>query len=210
MTGDNRAGEAGKRKAEQVIAALARRNMKGYYCRNREEAREKILSLIAPGETVAWGGSVTLDRIGIKSYLPNGLDGLCQPREKALEVRKRSFFTDIYLTGTNAVTMEGELINIDKTGNRVAAMCFGPRKVIVVAGMNKLAENEEAALARIHMEACSANGIRMDKGTPCARTGRCGHCLISGETMCSFTVVTRFSSAEDRVHVILIEEALGY
>ena len=89
-------------------------------------------------------------------------------------------------------------------------MCYGPKKVIVVAGLNKLAQNEEAALARVRLEACSANGIRMDKRTPCARAGRCGSCLIPQETMCAFTVVTRFSPIEDRIHVILIGENLGY
>lgn len=199
-----------RKKAEQVIAALARRNMKGYYCQTGEEAREKVRSLIASGDTVAWGGSATLDRIGVKPYLPDGLDGLCQPREKAMEVRKQSFFADVYLTGTNAITLDGKLVNIDKTGNRTAVMCYGPKKVIVVAGLNKLAQNEEAALARVRLEACSANGIRMDKRTPCARAGRCGSCLIPQETMCAFTVVTRFSPIEDRIHVILIGENLGY
>ena len=106
--------------------------------------------------------------------------------------------------------MDGELVNIDGVGNRVAAMCFGPNKVIVVAGANKIVENEEAAIARIKTDACPPNCIRLDKQTPCALTGKCGQCLTPGQTICSYTVTTRFNSIPDRVHVILVNEVLGY
>lgn len=201
---------AARLRAQRVIENFKKRNITGYYCRDTQEARRRIRSLIKPGDVVAWGGSVTLDQIGIKEDFPKGLDGLCLPREKALEARKRSFEADVYLTGTNAVTEDGELINIDKTGNRVAAMCFGPEKVIVAAGMNKVARDEAAALARLRLSACTANGIRMRKKTPCTAGGTCAGCLISDQTMCAFTAVTRFSPIPNRIHVVLINDELGY
>lgn len=164
------AEEAGRLRAERVIENFKKRNIVGYFCRDTQEARQQICSLIQPGDVVAWGGSVTLDRIGIKEDFVDGLDGLCLPREKAMDVRRQSFEADVYLTGTNAVTEDGELINIDKTGNRVAAICFGPKKVIVAAGMNKVAKNEAAALARLRVSACTANGIRLGKKLPVQQT----------------------------------------
>jgi L-lactate utilization protein LutB len=202
--------EAGKRKIEYVIKNLEKRNMNGYYCENAEEANQKILSLIKDGELVSWGGSATLDAIGIKALLPNVFDATKAPPEKAYDEKKKTLMSDVYLTSTNAITMDGELVNIDGTGNRVAAMCFGPNKVIVVAGVNKIAENEEAALARIRTEACPPNCVRLGRTTPCAITGKCGQCLTPGQTICSYTVTTRFSSINDRIHVILVNESLGF
>lgn len=197
-------------RVERVIENFKKRNIAGYFCRDTQEARQRIRSLIQPEDVVAWGGSMTLDQIGIKEDFADGLDGLCLPRERALEVRKQSFEADVYLTGTNAITEDGELINIDKTGNRVAAMCFGPKKVIVAAGMNKVAKNEAAALARLRLSACVANGIRLGKKTPCTEIGKCADCLISDQTMCAYTVITRFNPIPNRIHVVLIDEELGY
>lgn len=202
--------EANKKKIEYVIKNLEKRNITGYYCENVEEANRKILSLIGEEDVVSWGGSATLDQLGIKEKLTNVIDATKAPAEKAYEERRKTLMADVYLTGTNAVTMDGELVNIDGTGNRVAAMCFGPKKVIVVAGVNKIAEDEASALARIRTEACPANGIRLGKKTPCAVTGKCGHCLTTGQTMCSYTVTTRFSGIPDRICVVLINDVLGY
>lgn len=201
---------AGKNKIEYIIKNLEKRNMAGFYCETAEDAREKIKSLISDSDVVSWGGSVTLDQIGIKEQLKNVIDATKASPEKAYEERRRTLMADVYLTSTNAITMEGELVNIDGTGNRVAAMCFGPEKVIVVAGTNKIAEDETAALARIRTEACPPNCVRLGKSTPCAVTGKCGSCLTLGQTICSYTVTTRFSAVSDRIYVILVNENLGF
>ena len=202
--------EANKRKIELLIRNLKKRNMIGYYCETAEDARRQIRAMIRDEDVVSWGGSATLDQIGIKKDLSNVIDAMAAPPEWAYEERRRTLTADVYLTSTNAITMDGELVNIDGVGNRVAAMCFGPNKVIVVAGANKIVENEEAAIARIKTDACPPNCIRLDKQTPCALTGKCGQCLTPGQTICSYTVTTRFNSIPDRVHVILVNEVLGY
>ena len=202
--------EANKRKIELLIRNLKKRNMIGYYCETAEDARRQIRAMIRDEDVVSWGGSATLDQIGIKKDLSNVIDAMSVPPERAYEERRRTLTADVYLTSTNAITMDGELVNIDGVGNRVAAMCFGPNKVIVVAGANKIVANEEAAIARIKTDACPPNCIRLDKQTPCALTGKCGQCLAPGQTICSYTVTTRFNSIPDRVHVILVNEVLGY
>ena len=202
--------EANKRKIEFVIKNLKKRGMTGYYCETREAARERILSLIKEEELVSWGGSATLDELGIKEALSNVFDATKAPPETAYDERRKTLMADVYLTSTNAITMDGELVNIDGTGNRVAAMCFGPKKVIVAAGVNKITADEAAALARIRTEACPPNCIRLGKNTPCAVTGKCADCLTPGQTICAYTVTTRFSMIPDRIHVLLINDALGF
>ena len=200
---------------EEIIKNLEKRGMKGYYCDNAREASEKLLSLIPDGAMVSWGSSTTLDEIEVKDKLSlinaKVLDPMSfKDPEQAYNARVNALSADVFLTGTNAVTLDGELVNIDGTGNRVAALCFGPRKVIVVAGANKIARDEEAAIARIKTRACVANCIRLDKKTPCAVNGKCADCLIPGQTICSMTVVTRFCNRPDRIHVILVNESLGF
>ncbi len=202
--------EANRKKIETIIRNLAKRNMEGYYCETADDARDLILSMVGEQDTVSWGGSVTLNQIGIKEKLKNVIDATKAPAEKAYEERRRTLTADVYLTGTNAITMKGELVNIDGTGNRVAAMCFGPERVIVVAGVNKIVEDEAAAISRIHTDACPPNCIRLGKNTPCAATGKCGDCLTPGQTICAYTVTTRFSSIPRRIQVILVNESLGF
>ena len=199
-----------KVKIETVIKNLEKRNMKGYYCETAEEARELALSMIGENDVVSWGGSETVVQIGIKEYLKNVIDRDAAPPEDFIKVRREALLSDVFLTSTNAITMDGELVNIDGMGNRVAAMIFGPNKVIVIAGANKIVKNEAAAIARIKTEACPPNCIRLAKKTPCAVTGECGNCLIPGQTICAYTVTTRFSGIPDRIHVILVNENLGF
>lgn len=201
---------ANKIKIGTIIENLEKRNMKGYYCQDAGEAKELALSLIGEDDVVAWGGSVTVDQIGIRSELKNVIDRDAAPPEDFIKVRRDALLSDVFLTSTNAITMDGELVNIDGMGNRVAAMCFGPGKVIVIAGANKIVRDEEAALARIKTDACPPNCVRLLKKTPCAATGKCGDCKIPGQTICSYTVTTRFSAIPDRIHVILVNENLGF
>jgi hypothetical protein len=204
-----------KLQIQEIIKNLEKRGMTGYYCENAREASEKVLSLIPDGALVSWGGSQTLEEIEVKDKLPlinaKALDptSFKDPTE-AHKARINALSSDVFLTSTNAITLDGELVNIDGTGNRVAALCFGPQKVIVVAGANKIARDEEAAMARIKTRACVANCIRLEKKTPCAANGKCSNCLIPGQTICSMTVVTRFCNKPDRIHVILVNESLGF
>lgn len=202
--------KANEIKIKSIIKKLEQRNMKGYYCEDAASAKKMILSMIGDEDIVSWGGSVTLNEIGVKEELKNVLDATGCPPEEVVETRRRSLLCDVFLTSTNAITMDGELVNIDGIGNRVAAMCFGPNKVIVVAGVNKIVRDEDAAIARIKTAVCPPNCIRLGKKTPCALTGTCGDCKTAGQTICSYTVTTRFSGISDRIHVILVNEELGF
>lgn len=202
--------KANEVKIETIIKKLEQRNMTGHYCEDAAAAKELILSMIGDDDVVSWGGSVTLNQIGVKEELKNVIDATACPPEEMMEVRRKAMLCDVFLTSTNAITMEGELVNIDGIGNRVAAMCFGPNKVIVVAGVNKIVKDETAAIARIKTDACPPNCIRLGKQTPCALTGKCGDCKAVGQTVCSYTVTTRFSGIPDRIHVILVNENLGF
>lgn len=207
--------ESKKTQCMEIIKHLEKRGMRGYYCETAREAAEQVLSLIPDGATVSWGGSVTLDEIEVKDRLTlvgaRPMDPMAfKDPEQILQARIASLGSEVFLTGTNAITLSGELVNIDGTGNRVAALCFGPRKVIVVAGVNKIAKDVAAAEARVKTEACAANATRLKRKTPCSLTGRCTDCLIPGETICSMTVVTRFCNKPDRIHVILVNESLGF
>ena len=199
-----------KVKIETVIKNLEKRNMKGHYCETVEDAKALVLSMIKEDDVVSWGGSVSVNQIGVKEELKNVIDTSAAKPEEALPLRRKALTCDVFLTSTNAVTMDGELVNIDGMGNRVAAMCFGPDKVIVVAGANKIVKDEAAAIARIKTEACPPNCIRLSKKTPCAVTGECGNCMIPGQTICAYTVTTRFSNFPDRIHVVLVNENLGF
>lgn len=199
-----------KVKIETIIKNLEKRNMKGYYCETAEDAKALILSMIKDEDVVSWGGSITINQLGVKEELKNVIDTSAAKPEEAVALRKQALLADVFLTSTNAITMDGELVNIDGMGNRVAAMCFGPDKVIVVAGANKIVRDEAAAIARIKTDACPPNCIRLMKKTPCAMTGECGNCLIPGNTICAYTVTMRFSGFPDRIHVVLVNENLGF
>ena len=201
--------------AKTIIKNLAKRRMEGYYCATAAEAKEKILSMIDSGTEVAFGGAMTLNESGILAALRERTDITLLDRdaaktpEEAGKIYRQAFSADTYLMSTNAITMDGELINIDGRGNRVAALIFGPGQVIVVAGMNKVATDEAAGLARVRNVAAPANCIRLGKTTPCTVTGRCGDCF-GDASICSQIVVTRRSSELNRIKVILVGEELGY
>lgn len=207
--------KANKIKCMEIIKNLEKRGMTGYYCENPREASEKVLSLIPGDALVSWGASATVDEIEVKDKLQLVNAKIIDPSaysdpDEIRRARIKALTSDVFLTGTNAITLEGELVNIDGTGNRVAALCFGPDKVIVVAGTNKIVKDVTAAMARIKTDACVPNAIRLERKTPCAATGRCADCLIPGQTICSMTVVTRFCNRPNRIHVILVNESLGF
>lgn len=207
--------KANELRIKTVIKNLEKRNMAGYYCETAEEAVKQVLALIPEGSEVAWGGSLTLDQIGVKPILKEGNYKVNDPMSYAdpaegRQARREALLSDVFLTSVNAVTMDGEIVNIDGVGNRVAAIVFGPKKVIMIAGVNKLVMSEADAVDRIRCDACPPNVTRLGRKTPCSVTGKCAECLIPGETICCQTNVTRFSGIDDRIHVVLVNEVLGY
>lgn len=201
--------------ADTVIKNLEKRQMEGFYFPTVEEAQKKVFSYFTEGCSVSFGGSMTLDETGMLTALrhdPN-IRLIDRAAAKSPEETKKLYHealnADFYLMSTNAITASGELVNIDGTGNRVAALIYGPETVIILAGMNKVAANVEEALSRVHNVATPMNCNRLNKNTPCAATGICGDCL-SPDCICNQVVVTRRSGIAGRIKVILIGEELGY
>ncbi|ADQ14270.1 lactate utilization protein [Halanaerobium hydrogeniformans] len=203
-----------QRKAEDLIKSLKQRNMEAYYCDSSEKAAEKVMSLIEDNASVSWGGSMTLKEINIFEQLQkaelNLIDrATAKNRAEKEDIYHQALNADYYLMSSNAVTQDGKLVNIDGTGNRLAALLYGPKNVIIVAGMNKVSIDESAALKRVKNQAAPENVMRLDKNTPCSQTGRCHECQEE-DTICCQTVITRRSGKNGRIKVILVGEELGY
>ncbi|MDR0869534.1 MAG: lactate utilization protein [Planctomycetaceae bacterium] len=198
-----------------VVKALQRRHFEAYYCKTGSEAAAKALSLIPAEHTVSWGGSMTLKDIGLSQKIKDAgfavldRDTAKTPEEKA-DITRRALLCDTYLAGINAVSEDGQLVNIDGNGNRIAAISFGPKSVILVAGMNKVVKTLDDALSRARNLAAPLNVQRFpDLQTPCAATGSCADCL-SAQSICSYIVTTRLCKPAGRIKVILAGEPLGY
>jgi L-lactate utilization protein LutB len=204
-----------EKRADRVIKNLRRRGMEGFFAKDKEEANRKILSLLAPGSTVAWGGSVTLSRDlqTLDLIRTGGFKAIDREAAKTPEEIEKAyrdaFFSDTYLLSANAITVDGKIVNVDGRGNRVAAMAYGPRQVILVAGCNKICPSLETALERARNEAAPLNTERLSRKTPCREDGVCHHCLVE-DCVCCMTVVTRKSVIPGRIKVILVGEDLGF
>lgn len=200
--------------ANTIIKNMEKRQMKGYYCPDSESALKKVLELIPEGASIGWGGSMTLSEIGIQQAVCEGNyevynRDLAKTPEEQKEVYRQICGCDYYLMSTNAITLNGELVNVDGRGNRVAFLCFGPENVIVIAGMNKVTTDVEDGLKRVRNMAAPPNCVRLNRNTPCSVTGKCADCL-SPDSICASTVITRKSMIPGRIHVILVGEELGY
>lgn len=206
-------------KMVSILKNFKKRNIEGYYTETSEEARRIALSMVEEGAVVSWGGSKTLDDTGIREALleleRQGKITIIDPYsqkdpESNYETRRQGLLADVFFLSANAITSDGEMANIDATGNRVAALTFGPKKVIVVAGLNKMTDNLEDAIKRVKEVACPKNAERLGKKTPCALTGHCCDCLLPTETICATIVTTRFNLNPGRINVILVNEDLGF
>ena len=201
--------------AKTIIKNLTARQIKGFYCATKEEACEKALSFTLSGTSASFGGSMTLEETGILDGLRNRKDITLFDRatgknpEEVKKIMHSALSSDTYYMSTNAITLNGELINIDGNGNRVAALIYGPEQVVIVAGMNKVVPDTEDGIRRVRNSATPPNCIRLHKNTPCAATGVCADCL-SPDCICNQIVVTRRSGNPDRIKVILVGEELGY
>ena len=200
--------------AETLIKNLDKRGMEAYYVDNKDDTLKMALRFVTPGSSVSWGGSMSINEIGLIPALKAWDCTVLDRTVPKTEEEKKEFFgkvavCDYYFMSTNAITMDGELVNIDGTGNRVASLIFGPSNVVIIAGMNKVADNLESAVDRARNTAAPMNTIRLDRKTPCTQVGRCMDCM-SPDCICNQFVVTRRSAPAGRIKIILVGEELGY
>ena len=198
----------------KVAEALNKRYFEAYYCSGRAEALEKILELIPQGHVVSWGGATTVDELGVKDALRQRGQAVidrdtAKDAQERQEMLKKALTCDTFLMGSNAVSADGQLVNIDGTGNRVAALCFGPSQVIVVAGMNKVAGDLDGAMRRAREVAAPINAQRFQLKTPCSVNGLCADCK-GPDSICAQIVTTRLCKPAGRIKVILVGEDLGF
>ncbi|RDU23959.1 lactate utilization protein [Anaerosacchariphilus polymeriproducens] len=200
--------------SKTIIKNLEKRNMEGFYCPDSESAVKKAMSLMPEHSVISWGGSMSLVETGLIDTLKNSNHTLIDRLTAKTPEEKKALYgkivcSDYYFMSTNAITLEGELVNIDGFGNRVACLIAGPENVIIIAGMNKITTDVEEGINRTRNIAAPPNCVRLDKKTPCASTGRCGDCY-SPDSICSQIVITRRSGIQGRIKVILVGEELGY
>lgn len=200
--------------AEKLMKNLRRRHFEAYYCPDSASAVEQVSALIPDGSSVTWGGSMTIRDMGLTKALHERnlriLDrDLAADRDEAQQIYRDAFSCDYYLSSVNAMSEDGVIVNIDGNGNRVAAITFGPKKVILVVGLNKVAQDVNAALARARSTASPINAARFDIDTPCRKDGVCHNCN-SPESICNYIHFLRNSHPAGRHIVVLVGEELGY
>ncbi len=197
--------------AETVLKGLKSRNMSGYYAHTKEEALKIALELIPEGSTVTMGGAMSAREIGLVDALQEGnytfidRDNYEDKREAML----LAYQADVFLSSCNAMTQDGVLVNIDGNANRVSAIAQGPKKVVMIVGMNKICDDVDGAMKRARNVAAPINAQRFGLQTPCTKTGTCMDCK-SPDTICCQFLITRYSKHADRIHVILVNDALGF
>ena len=197
--------------AQKVIKGLESRNMKGYYAADKEEALKLALSLIPEGSSISMGGAMSAHEIGLVDALKAGnynfidRDAMEDKRAAAL----MTYDADVFLSSCNAMTEDGILVNIDGNANRVSAIAFGPKKVVFIVGMNKVCKDIDGAMKRARNVAAPTNAQRFGIETPCTKTGSCMDCK-SPDTICCQFLMTRYSRHADRMHVILVNDNLGF
>lgn len=196
--------------AQVVIKGLQSRNMSGYYAASREDAVKQALELIGEGSTVTMGGCQSAHEIGLIKALEDGnynyIDrAKLSPREGLMA----AYDSDVFLSSANAITSDGIMVNIDGNSNRVSCIAQGPRKVVFIVGMNKVCSDLDEAMKRARNVAAPANAQRFDVKTPCKETGKCFDCK-SPDTICCQFLITRYSRHAGRIHVILVNDTLGF
>ena len=197
--------------AQTVIKGLQSRNMSGYYAANREEALRLALELIPEGSTVTMGGGTSVQEIGLVDALKAGNYRFIDRNEyeDKRAAMLLAYDADVFLSSCNAITEDGVLVNIDGNANRVSAIAHGPKKLVLIVGMNKVCDDVDGAMKRARAVAATTNAQRFGLSTPCAKTGACLNCK-SPDTICCQFLVTRFSRHAGRIHVILVNDTLGF
>lgn len=199
-----------ERLAQIVIKGLQSRNMTGYYAEDKEAALKQALELIEENSTISMGGCMSAHEIGLVQALQEGnyqyLDrSKMEPREGLLA----AYDSDVFLSSANAMTSDGILVNIDGNSNRVSCIAQGPKKVIFIVGMNKVCDDLDSAMKRARNVAAPINAQRFEVKTPCKETGKCFDCK-SPDTICCQFLITRYSRHTGRIHVILVNDNLGF
>lgn len=204
-----------KKRMERTAEALRKNNMAAYCVNHKEEVLPIIKSLLKTGDTVAAGGSQSLAEVGAMGLLSSGdynyLDRFAEglTKENIYELFRKAFFADCYLSSSNAITEQGELYNVDGNANRISALIFGPKRVVIVAGYNKIVPDISAAENRVKSICAPANAARLSCKTPCVETGKCQDCKGDSRICCTYSI-HRMQREKDRIHVILVAEQLGY
>ncbi len=202
-----------KKLGHLLVQNLQSRNFEAVYCDNAAVAKKKVLSLIAKENTVGFGGSITLEQCGIMDELRNGSYNIvdresAKTPEERQELMRKCLTTDVFLMSANALSEDGQIVNIDGVGNRVAALCYGPKTVIMVVGINKVTRTLEDAVSRARYIAAPVNAQRFPIATPCMQTGVCGNCKRT-DSICSQIVITRLCRPAGRIKVVIVGESLG-
>ncbi|WP_028242935.1 lactate utilization protein [Pseudobutyrivibrio ruminis] len=200
--------------AQKVIKGLESRNMKGYYAADKEEALKIALELIPEQSSVSMGGAMSAREIGLVDAVKNGNYNFIEREGLTDEASKRAatlaaYDADYFLASANAMTEDGVIVNIDGNSNRVSMIAHGPKHVLFIVGMNKICDDVDGAMKRARNVAAPINAQRFDLNTPCAKTGSCMNCK-SPDTICCQFLITRYSRHTDRIHVILVNDNLGF
>jgi hypothetical protein len=203
-----------QKRGQILVKNLQARHFDAYYCDNQEEALAKALELIPEGASVGWGGAISAEQIGLMDAVHSGnfraIDrALAKTPEERDAMMRECMFADVFLTGANALSLDGQMVNIDGQGNRVAAIVYGPKSIIVVAGMNKVEDTLEAAITRARTVAAPMNNQRFTNDNPCSVTGTCGNCK-NLTCICNQILVTRHCRPVGRIKFILVGEELGF
>ena len=197
--------------ADKVIKGLESRNMSGYYAADKQEALKKALELIPQGSTVTMGGAMSAHEVGLVDALKKGNYNFIDrdQEEDKRAAMLAAYDADVFLASANAITNDGVMVNIDGNSNRVSAIAQGPKKVVFIVGMNKVCDDIDGAMKRARNVAAPINAQRFNLSTPCAKTGACFNCK-SPDTICCQFLITRYSRHEGRIHVILVNDNLGF
>ena len=197
--------------AQIVIKGLESRNMTGYYAASKEEALKLALEIIPEKTSISMGGCMSAREIGLTDALKNGeYDFIDRDAyEDGRVAMLKAYDADFFLTSANAMTQDGVIVNIDGNSNRVSAIAQGPKHVLFIVGMNKICDDVDGAMKRARNVAAPINAQRFGLSTPCAKTGSCMNCK-SPDTICCQFLITRYSRHEGRIHVILVNDALGF
>ena len=202
-----------EKRGQILVKNLKSRHFDAWYCPDKASALEKALELIPEGSSVGWGGALSAQQIGLMEAVHAGpyqaLDrDRCATMEERLQMAKACLTADVFLTGANALSLDGQMVNIDGTGNRVAAIIYGPETVLVIAGMNKVMDTLDDAMTRARTVAAPMNKQRFPNQTPCEITGSCGDCKAEG-CICNQIVITRHCRPAGRIKFIIVGEELG-
>lgn len=202
------------KRGEALVKAFQKRHFEAYYCPTKEEARKQVLALIPEGSSVGWGGAISAAQVGVQEAVHAGnytvidRDSVSDPGEKNRLMRE-CFNADYFITGANALSQDGQMVNIDGNGNRVGMIVYGPKYIIVVAGMNKVCPTVEDAVKRARTVAAPMNQQRFGLPNPCTTTGSCADCLCE-TSICNQVLITRHCKPAGRIKLVLVGEELGF